>query len=78
VVTALGSSFGILLTGSFITERFFTVPGIGFTAIDAIQKRDTPVILGTVLVTGALFVVVNLLVDMLQPLIDPRIRESQV
>ncbi|MCW5940387.1 MAG: ABC transporter permease [Fimbriimonadaceae bacterium] len=78
VVTALGSSFGILLTGSFITERFFTVPGIGFTAIDAIQKRDTPVILGTVLVTGALFVVVNLVVDMLQPLIDPRIRESQV
>ncbi len=78
VVTAMGTSFGFLLTGSFIVERFYSMPGIGFYTIDAIQKRDTPLILGTVLVTGAMFVVVNLIVDIVQPLIDPRIRESQV
>jgi peptide/nickel transport system permease protein len=78
VVTSMGSSFGFLLTGSFIVERFFTVPGIGFVGIDAIQKRDTPVIMATVLVTGALFVLVNLLVDVLLPILDPRIREAAV
>lgn len=78
VVTAIGTSFGFLLTGSFITERFYVIPGIGFYTIEAIQKRDTPLILATVLVTGAMFVLVNLIVDMLLPLIDPRIRESQV
>lgn len=78
VVTAIGTSFGFLLTGSFITERFYAIPGIGFYTIDAIQKRDTPMILATVLVTGALFVLVNLIVDMALPLLDPRIRESQV
>lgn len=78
VVTAIGTSFGFLLTGSFITERFYVIPGIGFYTIEAIQKRDTPLILATVLVTGAMFVLVNLIVDILLPLIDPRIRESQV
>jgi len=78
VVTAIGTSFGFLLTGSFITERFYVIPGIGFYTIEAIQKRDTPLILATVLVTGAMFVIVNLIVDFLLPILDPRIRESQV
>lgn len=78
VVTAIGTSFGFLLTGSFITERFYVIPGIGFYTIEAIQKRDTPLILATVIITGAMFVTVNLIVDFLLPLLDPRIRESQV
>ena len=78
VVTAIGTSFGFLLTGSFITERFYVIPGIGFYTIEAIQKRDTPLILATVVVTGAMFVIVNLIVDLLLPILDPRIRESQV
>jgi peptide/nickel transport system permease protein len=78
VVTAIGTSFGFLLTGSFITERFYVIPGIGYQTIDAIQKRDTPMILATVLVTGAMFVFVNLIVDIVLPFLDPRIRESQV
>lgn len=78
VVTAIGTSFGFLLTGSFITETFFTIPGIGSETIRAIQKRDTPVILACVLLTGILFVIVNLIVDVLLPLLDARIRESQV
>ncbi|MCE9559464.1 MAG: ABC transporter permease [Armatimonadetes bacterium] len=78
VVTAIGTSFGFLLTGSFVVETFFLLPGIGHEAIEAIQKRDTPVILATTLVAGAMFVIVNLIVDILQPILDPRIREAQI
>lgn len=78
VITAIGTSFGFLLTGSFILETAFQLPGIGREGIEAIQRRDTPMILATTLVAGALFVLVNLIVDIIQPILDPRIRESQV
>lgn len=78
VVTAIGTSFGFLLTGSFIVETAFNLPGLGFTAINAVQKRDTPVVLATTLIAGALFILINLIVDLLLPLLDPRIREAQV
>lgn len=78
VITAIGTSFGILLTGSFVTERFFTLPGLGFLTIDAIQKGDGPTIQACVLLTGALFIVINLFVDVILPLLDPRIREAQI
>lgn len=78
VVTAIGTSFGFLLTGSFVIERAFTIPGIGSETIEAINGQNTPVIQACVLVTGAMFITVNLIVDLLLPLLDPRIRESQV
>lgn len=78
VITAIGTSFGFLLTGSFVIERFFRLPGIGARTIEAIERRDTPVIQGGILITGALFIIVNLAVDILLPLLDPRIREAQV
>ncbi len=78
VVTAIGTSFGFLLTGSFVVETAFTLPGLGYTTINAIQQGDTPLIEATVIITGALFIVVNLLVDLTLPFLDPRIRESQV
>ncbi len=78
VVTAIGTTFGILLTGSFVVERFFTIPGLGSTAIEAIRSGDTPVVQATVLIAGFLFITVNLIVDILLPILDPRIRESQV
>jgi peptide/nickel transport system permease protein len=78
VVTAIGTSFGFLLTGSFIIERAFVIPGLGSEAIEAIQRRDTPVIQATVLIAGALFILINLLVDVILPILDPRIREAQV
>lgn len=78
VITAIGTSFGFLLTGSFIVERAFAIPGLGSEAIEAIQKRDTPIIQATVLIAGALFILINLIVDLILPLIDPRIREAQV
>jgi ABC-type dipeptide/oligopeptide/nickel transport system permease component len=78
VITAIGTSFGFLLTGSFVVERFFTLPGIGSETIDAMGRGDTPVIQACVILTGAMFIVVNLLVDVILPLLDPRIREAQI
>ena len=78
VITAIGTSFGFLLTGSFVIERFFLIPGLGSTTIEAIQQGNTPVIQACVLLTGAMFIGLNLLVDVALPILDPRIRESQV
>ncbi|MDX2066086.1 MAG: ABC transporter permease [Fimbriimonadaceae bacterium] len=78
VITAIGTSYGFLLTGSFVVETFFLLPGLGSTTIDAIRKGDMPVIQACVLLTGALFIALNLLVDLALPILDPRIRESQV
>jgi peptide/nickel transport system permease protein len=78
VVTAIGTSFGFLLTGSFVAETFFALPGLGREAIAAIQRNDGPVFQACILVTGMLFVLINLLVDILLPILDPRIREAQV
>lgn len=78
VITAIGTSFGFLLTGSFVIERFFLLPGIGREAIEAIQQGNMPVIQATVMLAGGIFIGVNLLVDMLLPILDPRIREAQV
>lgn len=78
VVTAIGTSFGFLLTGSFVVEIFFRLPGIGREAIEAINSRDTPVVQACILITGGMFILINLLVDVALPILDPRIREAQV
>ena len=78
VVTAIGTTFGVLLTGSFIVESAFNIPGIGLRTVDAIKSLDMPVVQACVFVTGALFITINTLVDLVLPLLDPRIRESQV
>ncbi|MBC8063463.1 MAG: ABC transporter permease [Chlorobia bacterium] len=78
VVTVIGTSFGFMLTGSFVLETVFTIPGIGQEGIDAILQGDMPRIQGIVLMTGLMFLLLNLLVDILLPILDPRIREAQV
>ncbi|CAN1494334.1 DppB ABC-type dipeptide/oligopeptide/nickel transport systems, permease components [Fimbriimonadaceae bacterium] len=78
VITAIGTSFGFLLTGSFVVETYFLLPGLGSTTIDAIRKGDIPVVQACVMLTGAIFIVLNLFVDLILPILDPRIRESQV
>ncbi len=78
VITTIGTSFGFLLTGSFVLERYFLMPGLGSTVIEAIQQIDMPVVQAGVLVTGAMFIFLNLIVDILLPILDPRIRESQI
>jgi len=78
VITAIGTSFGFLLTGSFVVERYFVIPGLGSTTIEAVQQGNMPVIQAGILVTGTMFIVLNLIVDILLPILDPRIRESQI
>lgn len=74
VVTVIGNAFGYLLTGSFIVETVFAVPGVGYKSIEAILRRDYPVIQATTLLFAFLFIVVNLVVDILYTRLDPRVR----
>jgi peptide/nickel transport system permease protein len=78
VITAIGTSFGYLLTGSFVVETFFALPGIGRETIQAIQQKDYPIVQACILITGMMFVVLNMVVDVILPILDPRIREAQV
>ncbi|SEA78269.1 peptide/nickel transport system permease protein [Thalassobacillus cyri] len=73
VITVIGLNFGFLLGGTIITEQVFAINGVGRLMIDAIAARDFPVVQGTVLLVATLFVVVNLLVDIIYAFIDPRI-----
>lgn len=74
VITVLGLQFGALLTGAIITETIFSWPGIGQLTIDAIQKRDYPVVQACVLLISLTYVVINLLTDLAYAFLDPRIR----
>ncbi len=74
VITAAGLQFGYLLGGAVIVESIFSWPGLGRLTIQAIQKRDLPVIQVSTLIFAVCFVVVTLLVDILYTFIDPRIR----
>ena len=73
VVTVLGLQFASLLGGTVIIETIFAWPGIGRLAVNAIWRRDYPVIMGTVLVFAFIFVIANLLVDILYTILNPRI-----
>jgi len=74
VLTILGTNFGALLTGSFVVETLFHVPGIGDISIESIRYRDYPVIQGMALLVAIIYVLVNLGVDLLYGAVDPRIR----
>jgi len=74
VVTLLALEFGRLLGGAVITETIFAWPGLGRLAVDAISRRDFPLLQGVVLSVACGFVVINLLVDLLYGVLDPRIR----
>ena len=74
VLAVMGLQFGYLLGGSILVETVFTWPGSGFLLSKAIINRDVPVLQGTILALALIFVATNLVVDLLQSLIDPRIR----
>ena len=74
LVTQFGTSFGGLLGGAIITEQVFVINGIGTYLIKAINNRDYPVVQSTVLVIAAMFILINLLVDLFYCVIDPRIK----
>lgn len=74
VVTTLGMRFATMLGGSMITEMIFGLPGIGNEILNAISMKDTPIILGSTIFLGALFMIIMLLVDLIYAYIDPRTR----
>ncbi len=76
VITVAGLQFGSLLSGAIVIEKVFSRPGLGTTLVDAIFERNYPVVQGTVLVIAAIYVVVNILVDLAYGLADPRIRRA--
>jgi len=74
VVTIVGLQFGALLSGAIITESVFTWPGIGTLTIEAINRRDYPMVQGCIFVIAMCYVIVNLVTDLVYGLLDPRIR----
>ncbi len=74
IITIVGIGFASLIGGAVVTESVFAIPGLGRLTVDAILRRDYPVIQGVVLLFSFLYVLVNLVVDLLYTLFDPRIR----
>ncbi|SEE09909.1 ABC transporter permease [Bradyrhizobium erythrophlei] len=74
IVTVIGIGIALLIGGAVVTESVFAIPGLGRLTIDAILRRDYPVIQGIVLVFSFLYVLINLMVDVIYTLVDPRIR----
>lgn len=74
IVTVVGIGIALLISGVVITETVFNIPGIGRLVVDAIARRDYPIIQGTMVVFAGIYVLINLLVDLSYGLLDPRIR----
>ena len=74
VITIIGLQFGSLLAGAVVTETVFALPGIGSMAIDAIATRDMPSVQGLVLFMASMFILVNLIIDIVYSFVDPRIK----
>ncbi|GGD27881.1 ABC transporter permease subunit [Aureimonas glaciei] len=74
VVTTIGLQVGVLLAGAILTETIFSWPGIGKWMVDSVFKRDYPVVQGGLLLVAVIIMVVNLIVDLLYGLINPRVR----
>jgi len=74
VVTIIGIGFALLIGGAVVTESVFALPGLGRLTVDAIVRRDYPVIQGVLLVVSGVYVLINLVVDVLYVVLDPRIR----
>lgn len=74
VVTVLGPVSAVLMTGTFAVEHIFSIPGLGKYFVDSVQSNDYPVIVGTTLFFGVFLVICNLIVDILNSFIDPRLK----
>lgn len=75
VVTFLGPAIAGLVTGTFVVENIFNIPGVGFAAVTSIQARDYPVVQGATIIIATMVVVMNLIADILYRVLDPRIQE---
>jgi dipeptide transport system permease protein len=77
VITVIGLQVGLLMTGAILTETVFSWPGVGKWLVESIRRRDYPVLQGGVLLVASIVMLVNLLVDVLYGLINPRIRHGR-
>lgn len=76
VITVVGLQFGTLLGGAMLTEIVFSIPGVGRLMIEAIKQRDFPIVQGSVLFVAACFSLVNLAVDLLYAVVDPKVAKE--
>ena len=74
IITVIGLQTGYLLGGAVVIEQIFGLPGIGLMILDGISQRDYPVVQGAVLFVAVVFVVTNIVVDLVYAFVDPRIR----
>lgn len=74
ILTVVGGAFGTLITGAVVTETIFNIPGIGQLIINSVERRDFAVIQGVVLFITLIYVLINLVIDLLYGVIDPRVR----
>lgn len=74
IVTVVGLTFALLISGAIVTERVFNLPGLGSLVVGAVLRRDYPVIQGVLVVVAGLYVLINFLIDMLYLAIDPRVK----
>jgi len=74
IITVLGLTMALMIGGTVVTETVFNLPGVGNLVVRAVLRRDYPVIQGTLLVIAGIYVVINLLIDVLYTVVDPRIR----
>ena len=74
VITVLGLTFALLIGGAIVTETVFGLPGVGNLVVSAVLRRDYPVIQGALLVIAALYVLINLAIDLLYLAVDPRVK----
>jgi ABC-type dipeptide/oligopeptide/nickel transport system permease component len=74
LVTVIGPSLAFLVTGSFVVESLFAIPGVGYLGVQAIAQRDYPVIMGTTVILAVTVVLMNLITDILYTVLDPRIK----
>ena len=74
IATVIGIGVALLISGVIVTETVFAIPGIGRLTVDAILRRDYPIIQGVILLFSAAYVLVNLAVDISYTLLDPRVR----
>jgi oligopeptide transport system permease protein len=77
VVTAAGPILGFLITGSFIVEQIFAIPGIGQYYVEAVQARDYSVVMGLTVLLAMIVIVANMVVDILYGILDPRTRDAR-
>ena len=74
IITVVGLTFALLVSGAVVTERVFNIPGLGNLVVNAVLRRDYPVIQGTLIVVAVLYVAINLITDLLYLLLDKRVR----